>query len=218
MSTIKDLEEEIEALKRKVEILSKSRNEEHCKNSLLKAIPDIIFLMNIDGDYLDFRGGKGVVFIPQDKIIGQNVRDSGLEKSLIEKILEYNKIAIQTNEVQEFQYDIVFPDGKKRYYESRSSKYDNHHVVRIVRDVTLEVEAKIENENYIQSLKKNAFDLSHNVRLHIANIIGLSSLIDNNSNQHTIKETATLLKESTQKLDSAVNNLNNDILNSIEKQ
>lgn len=192
------------------------KNDEKYNNTLLKAIPDIVFLMNIDGEYVDFRGGKGVVFIPQSEIIGKNIKDSGMDMALVEKILAYNKKAIETDTIQEFEYDIVFPDGKKRYYESRSSKYDNQHVVRIVREITLEKETKIENELYIQNLQKNAFEISHNVRLHLTNILGLTALIDTNSNQDSLKEIVNLLKESTQKLESAVNNLNNDILKSIE--
>lgn len=146
------------------------------KNALLQLIPDLIFLMNRDGKYLDFKGGNGRVFINSETIIGSNIRDSNMPEATIALILGQNIAAIETGEVQQCEYDLPFADGTTHYYEARTIRYDNNSAVRIVRDITERKELAIAQEKYIRKLEKFAFIVSHELRQPVANIMGLASL------------------------------------------
>lgn len=138
------------------EITEKKLNDEQVrlreqhKAALLKAIPDMIFVMNYKGDYLDYKGGRGRVFINPNTVIGTNILDSGIPKEVAKQILEANQKAIATDEVQTIEYRLLFPDGITRYYESRSVKYSENQILRIVREITENKIAEIEKNNLLQ--------------------------------------------------------------------
>ena len=48
-------------------LLSTFNKTENYYNSLLAAIPDLLFLMDIEGYFIKFQPGKGFVFIPLTK-------------------------------------------------------------------------------------------------------------------------------------------------------
>ncbi len=123
--------------------------EQH-KTALLKAIPDMIFLMNEKGDYLDYRGGRGKVFINPNTIIGTNILDSNIPQEVAKQILEANQKAIATNEVQSIEYSLLFSDGMTRYYESRSVKYSENQILRIVREITESKIVEVERNKLLQ--------------------------------------------------------------------
>lgn len=124
--------------------------QEQRKTALLKAIPDMIFVMNEKGDYLDYKGGRGKVFINPNTIIGTNILETNIPKEVATKILVANQKAIATDEVQTIEYSLLFPDGTTRYYESRSAKYGENQVLRIVREITESKIAEIEKNNLLQ--------------------------------------------------------------------
>lgn len=119
--------------KRAAELL---KREVKRKTALLKAIPDLIYLMHENGLYLDYRGGNGISYIPEDKIVGSTIYESGMPAEIIERIIQSNQKALETGEPQTFEYGIQFPDGTSRYYENRTVRYDRQQVLRVVREVT----------------------------------------------------------------------------------
>lgn len=130
----------------------KSRLEETRKNAILRAIPDTIFVMNERGDYIDFRGGHGKVFIDPDLIIGSNITDSKMPEKLLLQIKESNLRALQTGEIQFLEYTLQISD-KIHHYESRAIRYTKNQVLRIVRDITEQKDAQQENKQLIAELQ-----------------------------------------------------------------
>jgi PAS domain S-box-containing protein len=123
--------------------------EQH-KRAILQAIPDIIFMMSEQGDYLDFRGGRGRVFINPETIIGTNILDSNVPKEVAQLILKANQKAIETGEVQTIEYQLLFSDGFIRHYESRSVKYSDNQILRIVREITESKLVQLEKNQLLQ--------------------------------------------------------------------
>ncbi len=116
---------------------------EENKRAILQAIPDMIFVMNEKGDYLDYRGGRGRILLNPNTIIGSNIFDSPIPIEIANLIVNANQKALETNEMQSIEYDILFDDGR-HYYESRSVKYGEKQTIRIVREIT--ESKRIENE------------------------------------------------------------------------
>ena len=119
--------------KRVEEALQKS---EHRSAMLLQAIPDMMFIISREGVYRDLRvPDESDLAIPADKIIGTNVRDSGFGKESTDAILHHIALALETKELQLFEYDLTLPKGI-REYEARLLALNADEVLGIVRDIT----------------------------------------------------------------------------------
>lgn len=186
------------------------------KKALLSAIPDLIFIMDDNGIYTDFRGGNGQTFIPQKQIIGTNIKDSGMDNDLVNRILERNKKVLETNEIIGLEYKIVFDGFKVRYYEDRAVKYSHNQVIRVVRETTEKIEyeqslQQINEELRIQNEQMQTYShgVSHNLRSPITTILGVINLIENNMvNEDEQKMLIEAIKIHVQKLDIVSRELN----------
>ncbi len=130
----------------------KIRIEEIRKNAILRAIPDMIFVMNEKGNYIDFRGGHGKVFIDPDLIIGSNILDSQMPSDILKKINDNNQKALETGTIQFMEYSLVI-NNKTQYYESRAIRYTKNQVLRVVRDITEQKDAEHENKQLVTELQ-----------------------------------------------------------------
>jgi PAS domain S-box-containing protein len=133
--------------------------EESRKNAILRAIPDMIFVMNNKGDYIDFRGGHGKVFIDTDIIIGSNITDAKMPKDIVDMLVAENQKALETGEIQFSEYSLRFDNGQ-RFYESRAVRYTRNQVLRIVRDITPQKAAELENQQLVEELQVANEELS----------------------------------------------------------
>lgn len=172
------------------------------REALLKAIPDIIFLLSYDGTYLDFRGGNGMVFIPNDKIIGSSIYDSAMPRPLIDQIMAHVRHAIDHNELHELNYSLTFPDSGIRFYESRAVRYAEGQAVRIVRDVTERIQDQERLKDYLTRLERFAFLTSHELRGPVTTILGLTSLFDLKPLPHEEREYVKRISEAADQLDT----------------
>ncbi len=109
-------------------------NEEKIK-SIYDAIPDLIFIIDKNGDYLDYKpDAQGILEVPREDIIGKNLVDFfGKEKT--KEILEKINETIKTGVTGTYEYYLDSNIGKRRF-ESRITKINNNSILSIVRDVT----------------------------------------------------------------------------------
>ncbi|PKL63950.1 MAG: hypothetical protein CVV32_10985 [Methanomicrobiales archaeon HGW-Methanomicrobiales-3] len=109
---------------------------EHRSAMLLEAIPDMMFVISSDGVYRDFRvPDDSPLAIPSEQIIGTNVRDSGFGEEPTGTILYHLGMALDTNKLQLFEYELSLPQGV-RQYEARLVALSTREVLGIVRDIT----------------------------------------------------------------------------------
>ena len=179
------LEKENAARKNQLEQLHIYRDAETNIRTILQAIPDIVFIMDRKGNYVDFKEGTGKVFITavHGIVKGSNINDHNFEPEFIDKTLAHISRAIDTGITDFFSYELKFPDGELRYYESRAVKLNDHFALRIVRDFTdKEIAEKAIRHLYDEvheqnrKLKEYTFMVSHNLRSPITNILGITSL------------------------------------------
>jgi PAS domain S-box-containing protein len=128
----------------------KIKQQDASRRAIIQAIPDIIVVMNEHGDYLDYRDGRGRMFVNADTIIGSNISDSKMPQEIINLILHSNKKALETGEVQTVEYELLFADTTKHYYESRAIKYNETLILRIIREITDSKMIEIENQLLLQ--------------------------------------------------------------------
>ena len=103
---------------------------------LLKAIPDMMFIISREGIYRDFSvPDPGVLALPVDQIIGTNIRDSGFLKESTDAIIYHIAEALRTEKLQMFEYELMIA-GSKRQFETRIVALNKDDVLCIVRDIT----------------------------------------------------------------------------------
>ena len=133
-------------------IESTSRNQ-----AILRAIPDMMFLMRKDGVYLDYyTRDPGQLLVPPESFLGKNVRDV-LPQELAERVMNCFARLDHDAPPQVLDYDLHI-DGETRHYEARMVTAHKNDVLSIVRDVTKErravEQARQSQEKLLQSNKQ----------------------------------------------------------------
>ena len=104
--------------------------------ALLKAVPDMMFVLTRDGTYVDFKAERAEeLLIPPDQIIGKNIADTGFTPPLIKEILSRIARALDSGEMQTMEYDIE-PAGEPARYEARIVPLNESEVLSIVRNIS----------------------------------------------------------------------------------
>jgi DNA-binding CsgD family transcriptional regulator len=94
-----------------------------------------MFHMSRDGRYLDFKPAKDFEpFVPPEEFLGKNVAEV-LPATVAEDVLRYIEHALNTGEVQSYEYELPMEDAVHSY-EARIVALGKDDVLAIVRDVT----------------------------------------------------------------------------------
>ncbi len=110
--------------------------------AILRALPDVIFVLNREGFFLDFEAKSyNDLNIPPDRIIGSHIKDVGFSRNQINEILQKIDKTFETGDIQLLVYNIETPAGR-RFYEVRFALIDNDRVLAITRDITKRKESE----------------------------------------------------------------------------
>ncbi|MFN2428560.1 MAG: two-component regulator propeller domain-containing protein [Cryomorphaceae bacterium] len=112
-----------------------SRKRERQKSAMMDILPDLVFKLDRDGKYLDLYGRPANFPVPTEEIDQKRIADF-LPGGVSEEAKEKVRRAIETNEMQEYTYNVGQNNGEKRYYESRFISIDAREVLCIIRDIT----------------------------------------------------------------------------------
>ena len=116
---------------------------ENKKAAILKAIPDLLFVFNQNGDYLEvYTEDDSKLFEPKESIIGKNISDL-FPPDITRKVLEAFKQSLLSKELVQFLYSINVK-GKEEFYEARIFPASEKTILTIVRDVTAPKQAEHE--------------------------------------------------------------------------
>ncbi|MCK9408403.1 MAG: PAS domain S-box protein [Bacteroidetes bacterium] len=88
---------------------------EQRNEALLTSIPNLTYRLRIDGTYLDFRAGNpGDLVAPPENIIGMNIKNR-LPKQIAEQMVRFSQLALNTNSIQTYEYELDLNKQKHRY-------------------------------------------------------------------------------------------------------
>ncbi len=127
------------------------KNSEQHARALVAAIPDMIFTMNADGVFLDYKADEDSLYTQPELFIGRNIASVMPEwfaKLTREKIIE----TLDSGKLQVFEYSLEIPEKGLCHYECRMAPYAIDSVLAIVRDIT---ERKL-SEQEIKEREANA--------------------------------------------------------------
>jgi PAS domain S-box-containing protein len=161
---VKDQEKLLECF---IDITEREQAEEAIRQSelraqaMLQAIPDLMFRLDRQGVFLDYKADiKDLYTRSEPTLIGKRNRDitpSGFA-DLIDRQIQ---ITLETGELQTFEYPLPIPDRGVREYEARMVASGTDEVTTIVRDVTerKQIEDALrESEGRYRSLFENSLD------------------------------------------------------------
>lgn len=158
--------------------LSESKN-----RALLSALPDLMFVQDYNGVYLDYHTRTPeVLYAPPEKFLGKNMRDI-LPEYLDKLFRDAFKKAIETCEIAMIEYPLNI-GGEVLYFEARVVAFDNDKILSTIRDVSQKVkmvrelmEAK-EKAEEMNKLKTNFLaNMSHELRTPLHGILGFAQIL-----------------------------------------
>lgn len=115
----------------------KLRRSEARNRAIVNAMPDLIFLIDDKGYFVDcWARYQEALLLPKSDIIGKNIEDIMPQDISIQSI-EKIKSAIENNTLESFEYQLII-DGTTRFFELRMVKSTEKEVVAIARDMTEE--------------------------------------------------------------------------------
>jgi PAS domain S-box-containing protein len=111
--------------------------------AILDAIPDLMFIINKDGVYLEKHNvTQGHLQVAPIEILGSTVFDT-LPQPLSQTVYELIQKVLASGQMESINYELDFPEGT-RYYDGRFVKYNQDQVLAIIRDVSEERKVAIE--------------------------------------------------------------------------
>jgi diguanylate cyclase (GGDEF)-like protein len=121
--------------------------------AIVRAMPDMIFLLHRDGIYLDYKDGYGTKpFVTPGEFLGRNITEV-LPAEVAGVLGRKIGIALDEGKLQSVLYELPMPEGL-HHYEARIAPSGPDTVVTVVRDITLQKhsEAKIRSLAYFDPL------------------------------------------------------------------
>ncbi len=126
--------------------------------ALLDAIPDLMFRMNREGRYLEYKGRREDLAVPPSRLIGSRAHEI-LPAEVADPLVEGIRRAIDTGEVVTEEYALTI-DGVLRDFEARIVKAGEEAVL-IVREFTERNRAQDELAQLHAELKQRHRELEH---------------------------------------------------------
>ncbi len=124
-----------------------ARKESLRSQTILRTIPDMMFVVDSKGFFKDFSGSSDSdsLALPSEVIIGNNINVL-FSADEVQKLLALFRKCIETGDIQNYIYTLDI-DNEPHIYDLRIAKLDDEEVLAIVRDITERKRAEVEIKN-----------------------------------------------------------------------
>lgn len=148
--TLDKLENRVAELRQTKEALQESETK---ARAILDAIPDIMFIFDRNGVFLDYATAKGQdLYLPPEVFMGKSVNEL-LPDSIAELTIRNLERTLLTGKMEPYEYDLEI-SGKIKNYESRMVVAGEDKVLAIIRDNTEKKKAAEELKKYREHLEE----------------------------------------------------------------
>lgn len=190
--------------------------------SLVKAVPDLLFIMSNEGVYLDFTADHKDLYLEPGAFLGKHVSEI-LPKELTKKVLNAIDEARNKREVVQFRYSMRIAD-QVRHFMARFVAFENG-IINSSTDITetvnnlRRIETLLEQKEKQNSRLQNFTHIvSHNLKSHIANLQGLLHLMELEEPETFRSPLVQMLKSTSDNLSETVDHLNEVLDISLTKE
>ncbi len=213
IDALKVLTNSIGGMIKQKKIESEIKEKESEISAIISALPDMIFIFNKSGVYLDlYAPDENLLFIPKEKIIGKRFQDI-LPKEIVPDIEKKFERAFKERKIQIYDYYLDLPFGR-RYFEARLNCFNNDKILALVSDITERmkvmedlVEAK-EKAEEMSRLKTNFLaNMSHELRTPLHGILGFAQILNQMTEDLYLKEIGDIIYKSGTRLMDTLNQI-----------
>ncbi|MFW6332403.1 MAG: response regulator [Thermodesulfobacteriota bacterium] len=162
-----DLETQIQEIERMASVLAES---EARSRALLEAIPDLMFRLDRNGVFLDYKADPENLHAQEpETLVGKRNRDL-VPAEFADLTDHYIEATLRTGKMQVYEFELSIPGQGMRDYEARMVKSGNDEVTAIVRDMTdrkrleqerLQMERRLQTAHRLESLGAMAGGIAH---------------------------------------------------------
>ena len=165
--------------------LSELKNSKHRYKLLLETIPDIFFVIDKDGTYIDYvpKSDNGIDILAGE-IIGSTIFEVGFSAKMVNQVSKSIKTVISGNTIETIEYLLEVKGKGACFFEMRMVKLNSHSVMAVSRDISKQkfaVQAIEEARRKAEEADalKTAFlqNISHEVRTPLNAIAGFSNVL-----------------------------------------
>ena len=165
--------------------LSELNASRHRYKLLLETIPDIFFVIDKDGTYIDYvpKSDNGIDLLAGE-IIGSTIFEVGFSARMVKQVSKSILTAITNDSIETIEYVLDVRGKGSCFFEMRMVKLNNHAVMAISRDISKQkfaVKAIEEARKKAEEadMLKAAFlqNISHEVRTPLNSIVGFSNIL-----------------------------------------
>ncbi len=124
--------------------------------AILNALPDLIFVQDQEGTYLDYYAAQQENLYTSPKhFLGKKPHEI-FPEAFATSLIEFVEQAITTGEIQIYEYtlDLV---NQKRYFEARVVPYGEDKVLSVIREITKRKQAEAERERLVAQIHEQAW-------------------------------------------------------------
>jgi len=160
-------------------------------NGVISVLPDLLFVINTNGDFLDFFATDPTsLAIDPEHIKELNLKHL-FSPEEVNRQLELYRNCIENQTIASFEYDL-FVNNATKYYEARIAPFNTSSVLAIIRDITEKKKTEDQLKKYTDELTKakikaeesdqlkTAFlaNMSHEIRTPMNSIMGFADLLN----------------------------------------
>jgi len=190
------------------------RESELYHRSLLLTIPDMVFVLDKNGTFLDFKSSSiEELLVMPIEFLNKNISEI-LPPGVTKKQLDAIEQSLNSKELVSFEYNLVL-NHETKYFSASTVAFGDNRVIVTVRDITdyqnnlirikqlLAIEEK-QNE----SLRNFTHIVSHNLRIHTANMLGILMVFEMEQPETYQNQFVQMLKETSENLEETIGHLN----------